>query len=63
MEMLQFHTEEIPMYEAIDARFVVVAFFGEWRDGEATSNPRKIPQLKRELRKRFMNRIAPAQAA
>lgn len=58
MEMLKFHTEESPMYEEMDARYVVVAHCGAWRDGEATSNPNKIPELKRELRKRFMNRYA-----
>ena len=58
MEMLRFHTEETPMYEEMDARYVVVAHCGSWRDGEATSNPNLIPPLKRELRKRFMNRYA-----
>jgi hypothetical protein len=63
MDMLQFHTEEMPMYEALGARYVVVACYGSWRDGEATSNPHLIPQLKRELRKRFMNRYAAASVA
>ena len=58
MEMLKFHTEEMPMYEDMDARYVVVAHCGAWRDGEATSSLSLIPQLKRELRKRFMNRYA-----
>lgn len=60
MEMLKFHTEEMPMYEEMDARYVVVAHYGAWSDGEATSNPSQIPQLQRELRKRFMNRYATA---
>ena len=60
MEMLKFYTEEMPMYEEMDARYVVVAYHGDWSDGEATSNPSQIPMLKRELRKRFMNRYATA---
>ncbi|MEN8171087.1 MAG: hypothetical protein ABFS08_12765 [Pseudomonadota bacterium] len=60
MEMLQFHTEEMPMYEDMGARYLVVAHCGAWSDGEATSNPGQIPGLKRELRKRFMNRYAAA---
>lgn len=60
MEMLKFHTQEMPHYEEAGARYVVVAYCGDWREGEATSNPYMIPQLKRELRKRFMNRIAAA---
>jgi hypothetical protein len=60
MEILRFHTEEMPMYEEMDARYVVVAHYGSWRDGEATSNPNLIPALKRELRKRFMNRYTAA---
>jgi hypothetical protein len=63
MEMLKFHTEEMPMYDDMDARYVVVAYCGSWRDGEATSNPSLIPRLKRELRKRFMNRYAADVAA
>ena len=58
MDTLNFHTEDMPMYEEMDARYVVVAYCGSWRDGEATSNPSMIPRLKRELRKRFMNRFA-----
>lgn len=58
MEMLKFHTQELPMYEEIGARYVVVAYCGGWRDGEATSNPQMIPKLMRDLRKRFMNRLA-----
>jgi hypothetical protein len=63
MEMLKFHTEEMPMYEEMNARYVVVAYCGSWRDGEATSNPSLIPQLQRELRKRFMNRFGTEAAA
>lgn len=63
MEMLKFHTEEMPMYEEMDARYVVVAYCGSWRDGEVTSNPKLIPLLQRELRKRFMNRYAEDAAA
>lgn len=58
MDVLQFHTEELPQYEEAGARYVVVAWCGSWRDGEATSNPKMIPGLMRELRKRFMNRYA-----
>lgn len=59
MEMLKFHIEEMPvMYEGMGARYVVVAHCGSWRDGEATNSPNLIPELKRELRKRFMNRYA-----
>lgn len=57
-ESLQFRTEEIPAYQEIGARYVVVAYFGTWRDGEVTNNPASIPSLQRELRKRFMNRYA-----
>ena len=63
MEMLKFTTQEMPMYEEMGARYVVVAHCGNWRDGEATSNPSMIPKLQRELRKRFMNRYAGALAA
>jgi len=58
MEMLKFYTQELPQYEEMGARYVVVATYGSWRDGEATSNPQLIPRLKRELRKRFMNRYS-----
>jgi hypothetical protein len=54
---LKFHTQELPAYEEAGARFVVVAYFGTWRDGEVTNNPAQIPVIKRELRKRFMNRL------
>ena len=63
MEMLKFHTEEMPMYEEAGARYVVVAYCGSWRDGEATSSPDMIPRIKRELRKRFMNRYATGDVA
>ncbi len=63
MEKLKFYTEEMPMYEDMGARYVVVAHCGSWRDGEATSNPSLIPQLQRELRKRFMNRFGSEAAA
>jgi hypothetical protein len=56
-EGLQFHTEEFPAFQGSGARYVVVAYFGEWRDGDVTDNPALIPQLQRELRKRFMNRL------
>jgi len=55
--MLKFHTEELPAYEGAGARYVVVAVYGSWRDGEVTNNPALIPSLQRELRKRFMNRL------
>lgn len=58
MKTLKFHIEEMPRYEEAGARYVVVAYCGTWRDGEATSNPKLIPKLRRELRKRFMNRFA-----
>jgi hypothetical protein len=58
MDTLKFHTQDMPMYEEMGARYVIVAYCGNWRDGEATSNPSLIPRLKRELRKRFMNRYA-----
>lgn len=58
MDTLKFTTQELPMYEEMGARYVVVAHCGSWRDGEATSNPALIPKLQRELRKRFMNRYA-----
>jgi len=56
-DSLRFHTEEIPGYEEVGARYVVVAYFGSWRDGEVTNNPASIPGIQRELRKRFMNRL------
>lgn len=55
---LKFHTEEFPAFQEIGARYVVVASFGAWRDGEATNNPANIPKIQRELRKRFMNRLS-----
>lgn len=57
MAQLQFHTEEMPMYEDIGARYVVIAHFDGWRDGEVTSDSTRIPQLKRELFKRFLQRL------
>lgn len=63
MDILQFHIEEMPLYEGVDARYVVIAHCGNWRDGEATDSPADIPGLKRELRKRFMNRYAMNAAA
>lgn len=40
------------------ARYVVVACCGTWwRDGEVTNDPKWIPRLQHELRKRFMNRL------
>lgn len=57
MQFLRFHTEEFPHLEAVGARYVVVAVYGEWRDGDATNDPNRIPQLRRELRKRFMSRL------
>jgi hypothetical protein len=63
MDTLKFHTQEMPMYDEMGARYVVVATYGNWRDGEATSSPAQIPRLKRELRKRFMNRYAAATVA
>ena len=57
MDMLQLHTEEIPEYEGLGARYVVVAHYGEWRDGEVTNDPKRIPALEQKLRKRFMNRF------
>lgn len=56
-EYLKFHTEELPAYHEVGARYVVVAYFGTWRDGEVTNNPAQIPMIQRELRKRFMNRL------
>ncbi len=60
MNALKYHTEEMPSLAPTGARYVIIAHFGSWRDGAATSNPGDIPQLKRELRKRFMNRLATA---
>lgn len=60
MNGLKYYTEEFPSLEQSGARYVIVAHFGNWREGAATSNPGAIPQLKRELRKRFMNRLATA---
>lgn len=57
MQFLRFHTEEFPHLEAVGARYVVVAVHGDWRDGDATNDRRRIPHLQRELRKRFMNRL------
>jgi len=56
-DSLRFHTEELPAYQEAGARYVVVAYFGTWRDGEVTNNPAMIPGIQRELRKRFMNRL------
>ncbi len=44
--------------EAQGARYVVVACTLDWRDGEITNDPRQIPHLQRELRKRWFNRLA-----
>lgn len=57
MEFLNFQTQEFPQLEAVGARFVVVAVYGSWRDGDATNDHRQIPRLQRELRKRFMTRF------
>lgn len=57
MEMLKFHTHELPPMAAAGARYVVVAYCGRWRDGLATSNRAEIPRMQRELRKRFMRRL------
>lgn len=54
---LKFYTQELPAYHDAGARYVVVAYYGDWRDGDVTSNPAQIPLLQRELRKRFMNRL------
>ena len=40
------------------ARYVVVACCGTWRDGEVAGFSYQIPRVQRELRKRFMNRVA-----
>ncbi|HEY0635687.1 MAG TPA: hypothetical protein VGE00_09910 [Gammaproteobacteria bacterium] len=57
MQLLRFHTEEFPHLEAVGARYVVVAVHGSWRDGDATNDRQRIPQMQRELFKRFMNRL------
>lgn len=57
MEVLEFHTQEMPEMTDAGARFVVVAYCGTWRDGMATNSKADIPRLQRELRKRFMNRL------
>jgi hypothetical protein len=57
MDMLEFHTQEMPEMADAGARFVVVAYCGTWRDGLATNSKTEIPRLQRELRKRFMNRL------
>ena len=56
MEQLRFQTVEFPSLELVGARYVVVAVYGSWRDGEATNDLRQIPRMQRELRKRFMTR-------
>lgn len=56
-DKLKFHTQELPVYEDVGARYVVVAYCGHWRDGEVTNSPEKIPVIQRELRKRFMDRL------
>lgn len=58
MDVLEFHTQEMPEMADAGARFVVVAFCGTWRDGMATNNKADISKLQRELRKRFMNRLS-----
>lgn len=62
MDYLKFHTEELPLMAEAGARYVVVACCGDWRDGEVTNSRSGIPQLQRELRKRFMNRLGSAGA-
>lgn len=57
MEFLNFQTKEFPQLEAVGARYVVVAVYGAWRDGDVTNDRRQIPRLQRELRKRFMTRF------
>jgi hypothetical protein len=57
MDKLEFHTQEMPEMSPAGARFVVVAYCGTWRDGLTTNFKTEIPQLQRELRKRFMNRL------
>ncbi len=58
MDYLTFHTEELPQMAEVGARYVVVACCGSWRDGEITNSASQIPTLRRELRKRFMNRFS-----
>lgn len=60
MNALKYYTEEMPSIAPAGARYVIIAHFGSWREGLTTSNPGAIPQLKRELQKRFMNRFATA---
>jgi hypothetical protein len=55
---LKFYTQELPAYHDMGARYVVVAYYGDWRDGDVTSSVAQIPVLQRELRKRFMNRLS-----
>ena len=57
MSNLTFETVDIPTLAAQGARYVVIAIFGEWRDGDVTNDPLQIPQVQRELRKRFMTRF------
>jgi hypothetical protein len=58
MEYLRFHVQELPEMAEAGARYVVVACCGTWwRDGEVTNDPKWIPRLQQELRKRFMNRL------
>jgi hypothetical protein len=57
MEKLKFHTQDLPQMAEAGARYVVVAHFGEWRDGLTTNYKAEIPKLQRELRKRFMKRF------
>lgn len=57
MDNIKFHTQDLPQMTEVGARYVVVAHYGEWRDGLATNYKAEIPKLQRELRKRFMKRF------
>ncbi|HEY0721770.1 MAG TPA: hypothetical protein VGE50_11025 [Gammaproteobacteria bacterium] len=47
----------MPRLASLGARYVVIAVCGDWRDGDITNYRHRIPQLQRELRKRFMTRF------
>lgn len=57
MHNLTFHTVDMATLAPQGARYVVIAIYGEWREGDVASDPQQIPQVQRELRKRFMTRF------
>lgn len=57
MSYLKLLTVDIPSLIPQGARYVVIAIYEDWREGEVTNDPRQIPHIERELRKRFLNRF------